>query len=55
MQGLTVLATIVDEIARVNEIVDRLMHGRTENRTLVSHHASRCNKNKLTCRGYALD
>ena len=30
MQGLKVLQTIVDEIARVNEIVDRRMHGKPQ-------------------------
>ena len=30
MQGLTVLPTIVDEIARVNEIVDGRKHGKLD-------------------------
>ena len=54
MQGLKVLPTIVDEIARVNEIVDvrtdewdRRTYARKENRTPMSHHASRGYKNIL--------
>ena len=45
MQGLKFLPTIVDEIARVNEIVAVRTHVRTENRTLISHHGSKCYKN----------
>ena len=48
MQGLKVLPTIVDEIARVNGIVDGQMDRLTGNLTPISHHASRCNKKELS-------
>ena len=47
MQGLKVQPTIVDEIVRVNEIVDGCMDRRMENRMRMSHHASRCIKKGL--------
>ena len=45
MQVLKVLATIDDEITRVNEIVDLRTNVHTKNSMPLSHHASRCNKN----------
>ena len=51
MQGLKVLPTIADEIARVKEIVDGQTHIRTENRTHISNHASRCDNKRPTGHG----
>ena len=49
MKGMTVLANLVVEIARVNEIAEgRSHHVGMENKTPRSHHASRCDKKFFT-------
>ena len=46
MQGLKVLPTIGDEIARANEIVDGQTHARMDGKgTPMPHHTSRSDKN----------
>ena len=47
MQGLKVLPSIIDEIARVNEIVNGWTHGQMENWTLMLHNANNVKKNSV--------